>query len=177
MSCRFGFRFQVSGLKHNFVISTKEKSHKQFKMKEKNTLFIIISLLTFFLITLSPFFNIHLYIIRIAGFLKCFPSFSTSFLDSLLISLIPFLSHFIIRNKFKFKIYLLNLLAYFLLISMSILVFTLIAKYIYKPTNPLLPEYIISIKFKYYFCIAILLGIISTTILMRFLLRRNDKNI
>ena len=32
MSCRFGFRFQVSGLKHNFVISTKEKSHKMKKI-------------------------------------------------------------------------------------------------------------------------------------------------
>lgn len=146
-------------------------------MKEKNTLFIIISLLTFFFITQFPFLNIHLYIIKIAHFLNCFPSFSTSFLESFLISLVPFLSHFIIRNKFKIKIYLLNLLTYFLLISIFILIFIVIAKYIYKPTNPLLPEYIVSIKFKYYFCIAILLGIISTTFLMRFLLRRNEKNI
>jgi hypothetical protein len=145
-------------------------------MKKENYHFIIISLITFLLLTIFPELSIHFYIIKIGKLLKCFPSFSTSFLDNLLISSLPYLSYFLIKDKFRIKIYLLNLLTYFLVNTIFLVIFILISKHIYKPINPLFPEYIIIISFKYYFCVAILLGIISTTFFMRFLLRRNDKN-
>ena len=86
-----------------------------------------------------------------------------------------FLSYFLIKDKFRIKIYLLNLFTYFVGNTMFIVIFILISKHIYKPINPLFPEYIVIISFKYYFCVAIILGIISTTFFMRFILRRNDK--
>ena len=145
-------------------------------MKIENYHFIIISLITFFLLTIFPDHSVHFYIIKIGKLLKCFPSFSTSFLDNLLISSLPYLSYFLIKDKFRIKIYLLNLLTYFILITIFLGVSILISKCIYRPINLLFPKYIIIISFKYYFCVTILVGIILTTFFMRFLLRRNDKN-
>ena len=156
---------------HKVVILTKEESHN--KMKKTKYSFIIISTLIFLILNFYFQNTIHKFIVILSKLSNLFVSFSSSSIDILLVSTIPFLSYLLIRNNFYMITYFKNIFYFFIITSISLLIFINISPVFFKFENPLIPEYIIFIKFKYYFTIAIFLGILTTYLIIKFLIKNN----
>jgi hypothetical protein len=146
-------------------------------MKKSDYSFILISIITFLLLNFNLENTYHKYIIFIGKLFNIYPGFSSTSIDVLLLSLIPFLSYILIRNNFLLLDLFKNLIYFYIIITIMMMIFICISPFIFKFENPLIPKYIIPIGFKYYFTIAIYFGILISFFLMRFLLRRNDKKI
>ncbi|MNJ89350.1 hypothetical protein D3C87_69180 [compost metagenome] len=119
--------------------------------------YIFIGITIVFYIFLS--FIIHDFI-KISGkLLGAELSFSTSPLETLILATIPFLSYILSDRIVKFKQFSLTIIVFIIITFVTLLLSIYFASKI-SIKNPLIPQYLIIIPYKYYFSIVFSISII-----------------